>query len=186
MNRKLAWITVTFVLAAAVAAVPALVHGPPATREFHTTAVSSGAREATVSASGTLSQTAHDLTRMQVETRVAAADIGRVRAGQSVRFTVDAYPRETFRGTVDQVRLPSATAAGMVTCTVVIRAHNESLRLRPGMTADVEILVATRGRARHVRNAHPRVSRTDPGGAVAAAAPSGGFGPPPGPGGQRA
>jgi HlyD family secretion protein len=163
VNRKLASVTVSLVLAAAAAAVPALMHRPAAARDR--------ASESTVSASGTVCMVAHDLAGLRVKASVKAADIGRVRAGQPVRFTVDAYPGRTFEGTVHEVRLRFTTTAGMAGGTVVIRTRDEALRLRPGMTADVRIRIATRGRSPRVRTAAPRVSRTDPGAAVAAVAP---------------
>ena len=109
----------------------------------------------------TLFQIARDLADMQVETRVDEADIGRVRAGQPVRFRVDAYPGETFAGTVRQVRLQSTTTSGVVSYTVVIHTRNEAQRLRPGMTADVEIQVAGVASVRRVPNAALRVTEAD-------------------------
>lgn len=84
---------------------------------------------------------AEDLSRMQVEAAVDEADIGRVRAGQRVRFTVDAFPDEAFDGSVAQVRIAGTETQNVVTYTVVIDAPNPSGRLLPGMTANAEIIL---------------------------------------------
>jgi HlyD family secretion protein len=109
----------------------------------------------------TLFLIARDLADMQLETSVDEADIGRVREGQDVRFTVDAYPGTKFTGRVHQVRLESTTTSGVVTYTVVIRTRNEDGRLRPGMTADVVIAVAHCAQALLVPNAALRVTEAD-------------------------
>lgn len=85
---------------------------------------------------------AEDLTRMQMLTSVDESDIGRIRAGQAVRFTVQAYPSEPFTGTVRQVRLQSTTKENVVNYTVVVDVRNEDGRLLPGMTATVRFVVA--------------------------------------------
>ena len=85
---------------------------------------------------------ANDLAQMQVETRIDEADIGRIAAGLPVTFTVDAYPEMSFRGAVTQVRLEPIVEQGVVTYTTVIRTQNRDLKLRPGMTANVTVLVA--------------------------------------------
>jgi HlyD family secretion protein len=85
---------------------------------------------------------ANDLSQMQVETRIDEADIGRIRPGLPVTFTVDAYPDLEFKGQVTQVRLEPIVEQGVVTYTTVIRTQNKDLRLRPGMTANVSVLVA--------------------------------------------
>ncbi|HEV8538162.1 MAG TPA: efflux RND transporter periplasmic adaptor subunit [Bacteroidota bacterium] len=87
---------------------------------------------------------ANDLQRMQVEASVDEADIGQVKLGQTVTFTVDAYPEEQFRGNVTQVRLSPVTVQNVVTYTVIIEVPNPDLKLRPGMTATVSILVDKR------------------------------------------
>jgi HlyD family secretion protein len=115
----------------------------------------------------TLFEIARDLKDMQVETSVDEADIGQVRAGQSVRFTVDAYPGRTFWGVVDQVRLQSTTTSGVVTFTVLLRTRNENMQLRPGMTADVTIEVAKRSDGLVIPNSSLRVQSPDFGRAVA-------------------
>lgn len=87
----------------------------------------------------TLFTIAHDLTQMQVVADVDEADIGQVHDGQRVEFTVDAYPDDTFEGSVEQVRLEATTESSVVTYEVVISAHNPDLKLKPGLTANVTI-----------------------------------------------
>ena len=82
---------------------------------------------------------ARDLKKMQVLADVDEADIGDVRPGESVTFTVDAYPDDTFQGTVEQVRLGGSTSNNVVTYKVVISTSNADLKLKPGMTANVTI-----------------------------------------------
>ena len=89
-----------------------------------------------------LFEIAEDLTKMQIETAVSEADIGVIKEGQQVNFTVDAYPRKTFNGVVKQVRLSPTTTSNVVVYTVVIEVDNEDLSLMPGMTAFVTILVS--------------------------------------------
>ena len=91
----------------------------------------------------TLFTIAEDLTKMQVETDVDEADIGQIRLGQKVEFTVDAYPNDTFTGTVSQVRLLSIVTSNVVTYTVVVNAPNPDKKLLPGMTANISIIIAT-------------------------------------------
>lgn len=90
----------------------------------------------------TLFTIANDLTQMQLEVAVDEADIGMVKAGQKATFTVDAHPNDTFRGTVHQIRLAPETVQNVVTYTVVILVENPELKLLPGMTANVSVLVA--------------------------------------------
>lgn len=80
---------------------------------------------------------AADLKNMQVQAAVAEADIGRIVQGQKVRFTVDAFPTETFEGTVSQVRLASLTVQNVVTYTVLVDSPNPDEKLLPGMTANL-------------------------------------------------
>lgn len=87
---------------------------------------------------------AQDLTRIQIDAQVDEADIGEVRVGNPVTFTVDAFPESGFTGTVSQIRLQPVTLQNVVTYTVVVAAGNGDGRLLPGMTANVEILTATR------------------------------------------
>ena len=88
----------------------------------------------------TLFTLANDLTKMQVEADVDEADIGQVKAGQRVTFTVDAYMNETFNGTVNQIRMKPTTTSNVVTYTVIIEAPNPDQKLFPGMTASVTIV----------------------------------------------
>lgn len=87
----------------------------------------------------TLFTIAKDLTDMQVIADVDEADIGQVKDGQNVTFTVDAYPDDVFKGTVQQVRLEATTTSNVVTYEVVITAPNPDLKLKPGLTANVTI-----------------------------------------------
>lgn len=87
----------------------------------------------------TLFTIAADLTQMQVVADVDEADIGQVAGGQRVQFTVDAYPDDTFEGTVGQVRLEATTESSVVTYEVVITAYNPDMKLKPGLTANVTI-----------------------------------------------
>jgi len=82
---------------------------------------------------------AKDLTKMQVQAAVDEADIGNVKAGQRVSFTVDAFPTDTFAGIVKEIRLHSAVSANVVTYTTIIDAPNEDMKLKPGMTATITI-----------------------------------------------
>lgn len=88
----------------------------------------------------TLFTLANDLTKMQVEAAVDEADIGQVKIGQRVTFTVDAYTYETFTGTVNQIRMKAVTTSNVVKYTVIISAPNPELKLFPGMTANVTIV----------------------------------------------
>lgn len=88
----------------------------------------------------TLFTIANDLTKMQVEADVDEADIGQVRVGQKVNFTVDAYNDETFEGTVDQIRLQPTVTNNVVTYTVIVEAPNPEEKLFPGMTASITII----------------------------------------------
>ena len=85
----------------------------------------------------TLFTIAQDLTKMQVVANVDEADIGQVKEGQKVNFTVDAYPDDNFAGTVKQVRLLATTTSNVVTYSVVIDAPNPDLKLKPGLTASI-------------------------------------------------
>jgi HlyD family secretion protein len=98
----------------------------------------------TVAASMTapvLFKVASDLTKMQLACAVDEADIGKMKEGQHVRFTVDAFPGEQFIGSVRQVRLASTVVQNVVTYTCIVDAQNPELKLRPGMTATVSVIV---------------------------------------------
>ena len=84
---------------------------------------------------------AEDLTKMQIEAKISEADIGQIKTGLPVTFTVDTFPADTFKGTVDQVRLQPSEDSNVVMYTVVITISNDDLRLLPGMTAYVTITV---------------------------------------------
>jgi HlyD family secretion protein len=105
--------------------------------------VSVGQTVAASFSSPTLYTIANDLTKMQLLTTVDESDIGRISAGQGASFMVDAYPDESFTGTVSQVRLAPVSVQNVVNYTVVIGVNNDQLKLMPGMTATVKILLAT-------------------------------------------
>jgi HlyD family secretion protein len=88
-----------------------------------------------------LFQVASDLTKMQIDANVAEADVGGVEVGQEVEFTVDAFPDRTFRGKVTQVRNAPLTVQNVVTYVTVIEVNNSDLKLKPGMTANVSVIV---------------------------------------------
>jgi len=88
-----------------------------------------------------LFEIAEDLTKMQIETSVSEADIGVIKEGQAVTFTVDAYPNQKFEGSVRQIRLSPTMTSNVVVYTVVIDVDNSDLRLMPGMTAFVTIII---------------------------------------------
>jgi HlyD family secretion protein len=96
---------------------------------------------------------AEDRTKMQVNANVDESDVGRIRAGQQVRFRVDAYPLEEFTGTVSQVRLQPVVTQNVVTYATVINVPNDQLKLKPGMTANVTIEIARRNDVVRVPNA---------------------------------
>jgi len=85
---------------------------------------------------------AQDLTQMQIEASVSEADIGKVKKGQEVEYTLDGYPDETFTGKVSQVRISPTTVSNVVTYSVIIDVENEELKLIPGMTANVSIITS--------------------------------------------
>lgn len=106
----------------------------------------------------TLFTIARDLTKMQINTNVAEADIGKIAVGQDVEFTVDAYPDETFHGKVSQVRLAPINIQNVVTYDVVILVDNPDLKLKPGMTANVSIITAEKKGVLKIPNAALRVT----------------------------
>ena len=101
----------------------------------------------------TLFTIAQDLTEMQVNTSVDEADIGRVEVGQEVTFTVDAYPSEVFKGRVSQIRNAPQVVQNVVTYDVIIEVENLDLKLKPGMTANVSIVVAKKRNVLRIPNA---------------------------------
>src|ERR1041384_6484697 len=98
-------------------------------------------------------QIANDLTKMQIDSNVAEADVGVVAVDQDVDFTVDAYPQRTFHGKVVQVRNAPITVQNVVTYDTVIGVNNDELKLKPGMTANVSIKIAHRDSALQIKNA---------------------------------
>ncbi|MFZ2639925.1 MAG: efflux RND transporter periplasmic adaptor subunit [Verrucomicrobiia bacterium] len=108
----------------------------------------------------TLFVIANDLTKMQIDANVAEADIGNVEVGQDVNFTVDAFPFRTFRGKVTQIRNSPITVQNVVSYDTVIAVNNSDMKLRPGMTANVSIIVAQRDNVLKVPNAALRFRLT--------------------------
>ncbi|HEX7190398.1 MAG TPA: efflux RND transporter periplasmic adaptor subunit [Thermoanaerobaculia bacterium] len=96
---------------------------------------------------------AQDLVKMFVYAKVDESDVGRIRSGQPVTFKVDAFPKETFHGTVSQIRMNPTTVQNVVTYDAVIEFENRDLKLFPGMTAYVTIPVATAADVVKVPNA---------------------------------
>ncbi len=115
-------------------------------------AVNIGQTVAASYSSPTLFTIGNDLKNMQVEATVDETDIGRVSIGQDATFTVDAYSDETFSGKVTQIRLAPQSIQNVVNYVVVIGVNNDQLKLMPGMTANVKILVASAQRALRVSN----------------------------------
>ena len=105
-----------------------------------------------------LFQIANDLSKMQVECSVDEADIGKVKEGQKVRFNVDAFPNELFQGVVRQVRYSPEVIQNVVTYTTIAEVNNPGLKLRPGMTATVSIVVDEAKNVLRVPNAALRFS----------------------------
>ena len=88
----------------------------------------------------TLFEVAEDLTKMQIETSVSEADIGKIKVGQKAEYTLDGYPNKTFEGNVTQVRLASTTTNNVVTYTVIISVDNSDGFAIPGMSANVSVI----------------------------------------------
>lgn len=104
---------------------------------------------------------AQDITKMNISAAVSEADIGQVRVGQSVDFTVDAFPDEVFHGAVTQVRKSPTTTQNVVTYETIIAVENPKQKLFPGMTADVSILVSERKGVLKIPNTALRYSPPD-------------------------
>lgn len=125
---------------------------------------------------------ANDLTQMQIHASIAEADIGSVAVGQAVNFTVDAFPNRQFRGRVVQIRNSPKTESNVVTYQTIIEVRNEDQKLKPGMTANVAIVIAERPdtlrlpngglRARIPEQLLPAATATTDGAQPAAAAPT--------------
>jgi HlyD family secretion protein len=131
---------------------------------------------------------ANDLANMQIDSNVAEADVGGVEEKQNVDFTVDAFPNRTFHGQVVQVRNSPITVQNVVTYDTVIGVNNSDLKLKPGMTANVSIIIAERSNVLRIPNAALRfrppesATNTTPravggaGGAGAGTGPAGSYG----------
>lgn len=104
---------------------------------------------------------ANDLTKMQIVGAIAEADIGNVAIGQPVNFTVDAFPNRQFRGRVASIRNSPVTVQNVVTYETIIEVRNEDQKLRPGMTANVSVIVAERPNALRIPNNALRVRLPD-------------------------
>jgi HlyD family secretion protein len=114
-------------------------------------------------------QIANDLTKMQIDSNVAEADVGAVEVGQDVDFTVDAFPTRTFHGKVVQVRNAPITVQNVVTYDTVIGVDNKDLKLKPGMTANVSVIIEHKDNVLQLKNAALRFRPPD---AAAAPAPT--------------
>ena len=121
---------------------------------------------------------ANDLTKMQIVGAIAEADIGNVAVGQQVNFTVDAFPNRQFRGRVSLIRNSPQTVQNVVTYETIIDVQNDDQKLRPGMTANVSVIIAHRSNVLRISNNALRVRipdlapPTDAKDAKAAAAPA--------------
>ena len=126
-------------------------------------------------------QIANDLGKMQIDSNVAEADVGAVEVGQDVDFTVDAFPTRTFHGKVVQVRNAPITVQNVVTYDTVIGVDNKDLKLKPGMTANVSIIIAHKDNVLQLKNAalrfRPPEATPEPRAASAQSGPRSG-GPP--------
>ncbi len=109
----------------------------------------------------TLFTIAQDLTKMQIDTNVAEADIGKVKQGQDVEFSVDAYPGVIFKGRVAQVRNAPINVQNVVTYDAVILVSNPDLKLKPGMTANVSIIISAKKEVLRIPNAALRFTMPD-------------------------
>jgi HlyD family secretion protein len=111
-------------------------------------------------AAPTLFLIGEDLTKMQVDTNIAEADVGRLAAAMPATFTVDAYPGEVFKGAIREIRSSPQVIQNVVTYDAVVDVANPDLRLKPGMTANLEVVYADRAEVPRVANAalrfHPR------------------------------
>ena len=131
-------------------------------------------------------QIANDLTKMQIDANVAEADVGVLEVGQDVDFTVDAFPMRTFRGKVVQVRNAPITVQNVVTYDTVIGVSNPDLKLKPGMTANVSIIVAQKDNVLQIKNAALRYRPSEGGPAeISSAKAASGGSPSRAPGGAR-
>lgn len=109
----------------------------------------------------TLFTVAQDLTKMQIEVSVSEADIGKIKTGQDVDYTLDGYPNETFKGKVTQVRISPTTVSNVVTYTVIVSVDNDDGKLKPGMTANTSIITSKKENVLCVDNAAMRFTPTE-------------------------
>ena len=109
----------------------------------------------------TLFEVAEDLTKMQIETSVSEADIGKIKVGQEADYTLDGYPNRTFKGEVTQVRLASTTTNNVVTYTVIVSVDNSGGFAIPGMSANVSIITAQANNVLVVDNKALKFSPSD-------------------------
>ncbi|MBI1811515.1 MAG: efflux RND transporter periplasmic adaptor subunit [Nitrospirae bacterium] len=109
----------------------------------------------------TLFTIAQDLTKMQIDTNVAEADMGKVKQGQDVEFNVDAYPGVIFKGRVSQVRNAPINVQNVITYDAVILVGNQELKLKPGMTANVSIIISAKKEVLRIPNAVLRFTMPD-------------------------
>ena len=134
----------------------------------------------------TLFQIAQDLRTIDIYANVDEADVGRLKRGQPVTFTVNAYPNRTFEGRVEMVRLGAQTIQNVVTYTGVIRVANADMALLPGMTANLQVVTEDRSDVLRIANAalrfRPAGTATSAPAAAPRAAAAPGSGPGPGPG----
>lgn len=128
---------------------------------------------------------ANDLAKMQIEANVSEADIGGIKVGQTASFLVDAFPGRTFEGKVQMVRYAPITVENVVTYVTIIEVANPKLELRPGMTANVSIVLAKREETLAVSNAALRFKPAPAAGAGAEGKPRGSEGEGKGKGGHR-
>lgn len=112
----------------------------------------------------TLFEIGEDLRKMQIDTTLDEADVGSIKVGQAVSFTVEAFPKRTFKGSVRQVRLNATNTQNVVTYDVVVEVNNDDLSLLPGMTANATILIAARKHVLLVPNSALRVKLARAGG----------------------
>ena len=135
----------------------------------------------------TLFTIAQDLTKMQVQADVDESDIGRIRIGQAVHFTVDAFPDRVFQATVSQIRLNATVNQNVVTYPVIVAVDNPDLNLRPSMTANITIDVATDRNKLRIPNSALRFKPPVAAGGAPASASAGSASAPGGsPGGAQA
>jgi len=105
---------------------------------------------------------ANNLSKMQIDASVAEADVGQLQEGQTVNFTVDAYPYRQFRGVVKQVRNAPVTVQNVVTYDTVVAVNNDDQKLKPGMTANISIVIAQRPNVLIIQNAALRFRMPQP------------------------